>query len=113
MDISEGRDVSEVLRSYRKNREGFWSQLHLAHLKDQCGTTFLILGIYHEVGWQDDDDDDDDDDECDNDDDDGDHGVDDDDDDGDNDDDGEYEYDDDDDDNDDDEDGDDGVVVDS
>ena len=49
VDIAEGRDVSEVLRSYRKNREGFWSQLHLAHLKDQCGTTFLILGIYHEV----------------------------------------------------------------
>lgn len=50
LDITEGRDVSEVLRSYRKNRESFWSQLHLAHLKDQCGTTFLILGIYHEVG---------------------------------------------------------------
>ncbi|KAJ1416927.1 hypothetical protein B484DRAFT_454159 [Ochromonadaceae sp. CCMP2298] len=47
--IIGGFDISCVVRNYRKDGTAFWNQLQLAHLKDQLGRTFLILGLQTEV----------------------------------------------------------------
>lgn len=43
--LEEGRDVTAVLLNYRKDGRPFWNQVKLAHLKDQTGRTFLVVGI--------------------------------------------------------------------
>lgn len=47
--LVEGRDISAILLNYRKDGKCFWNQLKLAHLKDQSGRTFLIVGIQTKV----------------------------------------------------------------
>lgn len=43
--LREGRDITSVLLNYRKDGTVFWNQVKLAHLKDQTGRTFLLVGI--------------------------------------------------------------------
>jgi hypothetical protein len=47
--ISEGRDVTVVVLNYDKNGKSFWNRVHIAHLNDQSGRTFLLLGIMTKV----------------------------------------------------------------
>jgi PAS domain S-box-containing protein len=47
--VSEGKDVVSVLLNYRKDGTTFWNQVKLAHLKDETGKTFLIVGIQTKV----------------------------------------------------------------
>eukprot|EP01040_Poterioochromonas_malhamensis_P014526 gene14526-16083_t len=47
--IIDGRDITVVLLNYRKDGKTFWNQIQLAHLKDQSGKTFLIVGIQTKV----------------------------------------------------------------
>jgi PAS domain-containing protein len=49
MALDEGRDVTALFLNYRKDGKPFWNQVHLAHLKDQSGRTFLIVGIQTKV----------------------------------------------------------------
>jgi PAS domain S-box-containing protein len=47
--LIEGRDITAVLLNYRKDGKPFWNQVKMAHLKDQSGRTFLVVGIQTKI----------------------------------------------------------------
>jgi len=47
--LVEGRDITAVILNYRKDGKPFWNQVKMAHLKDQTGRTFLIVGIQTKI----------------------------------------------------------------
>jgi hypothetical protein len=47
--VSEGRDITVIVLNYDKNGKSFWNRVHIAHLNDQSGRTFLLLGIMTKV----------------------------------------------------------------
>ena len=47
--LIEGKDYSTVVLNYRKDKKPFWNHIRLAHLKDESGRSFLIVGMHTKV----------------------------------------------------------------
>lgn len=47
--VAEGRDISVVVRNYRKDGTMFWNQLSIAHVRDNTGDVSALVGIQLDV----------------------------------------------------------------